>query len=184
MGMRGGLHNLAGIPLNFGLPPIKPQIKRIFWHTVWWVPGRAPRGGTSSLGSRMKIQELGFNPFKLSSVAVSAPISVQQFCPFTSAVDQVWAGVDLWAAPLAESSSWLCVLQGIIISEALSSCQIPKHSLVRGHSAPGALISVFCSRQAAGSCLWCCACSFGAAGAALPHQRPSTGAADEETNQN
>lgn len=130
--------------------PNKTMNKENFWHRVWWVPGRAPWGSTSSIGSRMKIQELGFNPFKLSSAAVSAPISVQQLCPFTGAVDQVWAGVDLWAAPLAESSSWLCVLQGIIISEALSSCQIPKHSLVRGHSASGALISVFCSRQQLG----------------------------------
>lgn len=57
------------------------------------------------LRSRMKIQELGFNPFKLSSVTVSAPISAQKFCPFTGAVDQIWVGVDFWAA---QGSSCVC----------------------------------------------------------------------------
>lgn len=79
----------------------------------------------------------------------------------------------------------VCILQGTIISEALPSCQIPKHSLGRGQGGSGALISVFCSREAPASCLWCCACRLRAAGAALPHQTgPSTGAADEETKQN
>lgn len=144
-----------------------------------------PRVVSARQGSPGKHQELGFNPFKLSSLTVSAPVSVEKFCPFAGAVDQVCVGVDLWAAHFAEGSSWLCILQSITTSEVLSSCQTPKHSLVRAQSGSGALISVFCSREAAGSCLWCCVCRPRAAGAALPHQTgPSTGAADEESNQN
>lgn len=161
--------------------PIKPWIKRIFWHPEWWVPDRAPQGSASTLGTGWKysswvLTHLNFPVLQcqhqyLFRISVLLLVLLTKF--------------DLWAAHLAEGSSWLCILQGIITSEMLSSCQIPKHSLVRGQSGSGAFISAFCSREGAGSCLWCCACRLRAAGAALPHQTgPSTGAADEESKQN
>lgn len=108
MGMKGGCRAWLEFHLSLVYPD-KIMNKETFWHPEWCVPARAPRE------AGWKHRGLGFNPFKLPFLTVPAPTSVQEFCPFTGAVGQVWAGVDLWAAHLAGGSSCLCFLQGVII---------------------------------------------------------------------